>query len=105
MKTTDEQKAFDMWKQFVGNLTVEWLVDNVVRSAHTFGEDSFYTFSASGVFDIIWGSKWYSFKIPPHLRITKRQLDFRGLTSVEDVKLFKYLPIEVVEDFIKVVEL
>lgn len=105
MKTIEEQKAFKMWKQFVENLTVEWMVDNLLRSGSTFGKDSFYTFSASGVFDIVWGNKWYQFKIPPHLKITNHPPECRGLTSTEDLKLFKCLPNGVVEDFIKVLEL
>lgn len=105
MKTVEEQKAFKMWKQFVDGLTVCWMVDNLMMGDSTFEKDSFYTFSTSGVFVIVWGNKWYQFKIPPHLKITNHQLGVRGLTSVEDVKLFKCLPIEVVEDFIKVVEL
>lgn len=102
MKATDEQKALKMWKQFFDGLTVEWMIENNdgVKDTEysvyfTRGELRVYCY----LFEITWGDKVYTFSSPDHLGAD-------DLLSVEEDRvLFKYIPVDVMTDFIRVLEL
>ena len=98
MEETDEQKALKLWKQFLESLTIEWMIEN--NTGMKIGYINQWSLSVYCYqFEITWDGMMYTFSSPDHLGSD-------DLLSVEvDRSLFKCLPVGVMNDFVRVVEL
>lgn len=90
---------FEMWKQFFESLTVTWLVDNYqyTKRETTLVSRRLYTYWESLI--ISWGDDAFYFN-PPMLSSSVPILG-----AQEDIRLADCLPVAVINDFIRVIEL
>lgn len=98
MKAVEEFNMLKGWKEFFNNLTVEWMLEN--NTGMEIGHINRWRLSVYCYqFEITWDDTMYTFSSPDHLGSD-------DLLSVEaDRSLFKYVPVDAMNDFVRVVEL
>ena len=93
----EESEIFEKWKDFVENLTVDWLIENYRGTTRMRRVDR-YVYTYDHVFIIFWNDITLYFNPPTWPSSDK--LSIKG-----DSELFKYVPIDVMNDFVRVIEL
>ena len=96
---TNNQRTHEKWKQFLENITVEWLISNYTKKYEYFYVEGIMNQISTRDYDwmVYCGSAVsYHFSTPS---------DLRKLSFVEDESLIGHLPLDAWEDFIRVIEL
>lgn len=94
-----DNKIFEKWKEFFEGLTVEWLVENHVGTKiGTHPNDDILVYMCNDILIIVWDKITFYFDRPT--RTSNVRLSPMGYTQ-----LYKYLPVDVMKDFVRVVEL
>ena len=101
MALVGEYQMLNMWKEFFENLTVEWLVENCLEEEKRTRTDQNRFPIDIDTFDLsfsiyYYGRTTFRFKTPTWLE---------ELRSSSDDRLFEHFPMEVWEDFIRMLEL
>lgn len=94
---TGESEIFEKWKDFVESLTVDWLIENYRGTTRMRRVDR-YVYTYNDVFIIFWNDITLYFNPPTWSSSVT-------LSTKGDIELFKYVPTEVMNDFVRVNEL
>ena len=100
MKAICRLEEIERWEEFISSLTVEWLLDNTVYQGPSIVRDGIFTHSEE--FSIMWEGQRFTCTNPPQLRYGAQVF---MLSSNQEMSLSKCLPVDVMNDFVRMVEL
>lgn len=98
MKEMEESEEFEEWKQFFEGLNMEWLLENHMGTKSGTRPNDRIVYAYDGILLIVWNNITLYFDPPTWASTVK-------LSPIGYRELFKYVPIDVMNDFVKVLEL